>query len=111
MSEKKYNIFDPQLGEYYEEDITLEEAKETAIRLVERAMLEGGSDSENIKSYSQMLTEVQKDETFEDVAESLELFDYSLEEMDDDDSWCIKCGKSGHFEDSICEHCREERDE
>lgn len=29
MSEKKYNIFDPQLGEYYEEDITLGEAKET----------------------------------------------------------------------------------
>lgn len=73
MSEKKYNIFDAQLGEYYEENITLEEAKETAIRFVEQAMLEG------VKSYSYMLTEVQKDETFEDVAESLEMFDYSLE--------------------------------
>lgn len=37
---KLYNAIDLQLGSYYEEGITLKEAKETALRFVERAMLE-----------------------------------------------------------------------
>lgn len=28
----------------------------------------------------------------------------------DSDEWCIKCGKSGKFEDGICEHCKRERE-
>lgn len=51
---KLYNIIDTQLGQYYEEGITLEEAKEHALRFVERGMLEadgiwrkGKSDDKN----------------------------------------------------------------
>lgn len=75
---KMYNIIDTQLGTYYREGITLSEAKECAIRCVERAMLEGGT--EYTRDYARMLAEVEKDKTFEDVAESLEMFDYELEE-------------------------------
>lgn len=27
----------------------------------------------------------------------------------EEDAWCIKCGKSGHFPDGMCESCWEER--
>lgn len=75
---KRYNIIDTQLGEYYREEITLGEAKECAICCVERAMLGGGT--EYARDYARMLADVEKDKTFEDVAESLEMFDYELEE-------------------------------
>lgn len=76
---KLYNIIDCQLKEYYKQGVTLEEAKEIAIRLVERSMLEGGQD--NAKEYAKLLHEVEQDKTTEDVAESLMLFDYGLEEI------------------------------
>lgn len=76
---KLYNIIDTQLGQYYEEGITLEEAKEHALRFVERGMLE--VDGESKVGYREMMVEVGQDKTFEDVAESLALFDYELEEV------------------------------
>lgn len=75
---KLYNIIDSQLGDYYEEGITLKEAKETALRFVERAMLEG--DTDHAKAYAKMLAEVERATTFEDMVESLGMFDYTLEE-------------------------------
>lgn len=75
-----YDIFDNQLGEYYEENITLEQAKETAIRFMERSMLEQGDDGDIRQNNLKLLHEMEQDKTFEDVAESLSCFDYALVE-------------------------------
>lgn len=73
-----YDIIDTQLGDYYEENITLEEARETAIRFVERSILEQGNDEELRRSNLELLHQIEQGVSFEDVAESLECFDYEL---------------------------------
>lgn len=73
---KKYDIIDNQLGDYYEENITLAQAKEIGIRLVERSMLEQGE--KYVRQNAQMLVDVQNDKTEEDVAETLAMSDHTL---------------------------------
>lgn len=82
VCEPVYNIYDPQLGEYYREGITLGEAKEYAICFMEQSMLEQGEiDIEERRANIKLLNEIMNDETEADVAESLEIFDYSLEKQ------------------------------
>lgn len=79
----RYDIIDTQLGDYYEENITLEDARQTAIRFAERSILEQGNDEEFRQSYSELLRQIEQDTSFEGVAASLECFDYELVEHEE----------------------------
>lgn len=76
----RYNIIDGQTGEYYEENITLAEAKDTAIRLFERSMIEqAGATEEDRQDDLQLLKRIKQENSEESIAETLLMFDYELE--------------------------------
>lgn len=76
----KYNIIDGQTGEYYEENITLAEAKDTAIRLFERSMFEeAGMSEEDRQDDLQLLKRIKRENSEKSIARTLSIFDYELE--------------------------------
>lgn len=76
----KYNIIDNQTGEYYEEGITLAEAKDTAIRLFERSMdEEAGATEEDRQDDLRLLKRIKHENSEESIARTLLIFDYELE--------------------------------
>lgn len=73
----KYNIYDMQVRDYYEEGISLQYAKEMAVRLMERAVEE---DDEEYRDYSKRLLEMVKSaHEFQEIFEWLYVFEYVLE--------------------------------
>lgn len=75
---KLYNIIDNQLGEYYEESAKLEDVKETAIRIMKRAIDE--DDPQYKKENQQYLRQVKQAKTAQELDDWLSWFDYKLEE-------------------------------
>lgn len=77
----KYDIIDNQTGEYYEENITLAEARDTAIRLFERGIDEqAGASEEDKQDDLQLLERIRQDDSFDKIAQTLWIFDYELRE-------------------------------
>lgn len=74
---KLYNIIDSQLGEYYKEGITLEEVKETALRIMERVIDE--DEPQYKKENERYLKQLKNSKTAKASAEWLSWFGYRLE--------------------------------
>lgn len=77
----KYDIIDSQTSDYYEEDITLEEAKDTAVRLMERSIDEEGEEHRADNEHLLWLCEhidTEKEEAVAEIASYLWIFDYEL---------------------------------
>lgn len=84
----KYNIYDTQLEEYYLTDITLDEVKDTAVRLLERWIDEEDDEDYRIKD-EQYLTEAKKANTAKEISDYLDMFGYVLE-ASAKDLQCVK---------------------
>lgn len=81
----KYDIIDHQTGDYYEEDITLAEARDTAARLVERSLDEEGeeyrADNEHLLYLCKHI-DTAKEQAFGEINSYLWIFDYELVERE-----------------------------
>lgn len=84
----KYNIYDNQLKEYYLTDITLDEAKDTMIRLLEQWIDEEDDEDYRIRD-EQYLVEAKKADTAKEINDYLEMFGYVLE-ASAKDLQCVK---------------------
>lgn len=77
----RYDIVDNQTGDYYEEDITIEEAKDTAVRLIERSIDEEGeeyrADNEHLLWLCSHI-DTEKGQAFAEISSYLSIFDYDL---------------------------------
>lgn len=79
----KYDIIDTQTGDYYEEDITLEEAKDTAVRFMTRSLDEEDDEYRAENEHLLWLCEhidLEKEQAFAEVGSYLSIFDYELVE-------------------------------
>lgn len=76
-SMSKYNIYDMQVRDYYEKGISLQHAKEMAVRLIERAVEE---DDEEYRDHNKRLLErVKSAHEFQEIFEWLYVFGHVLE--------------------------------
>lgn len=77
----KYDIIDTQTGDYYEEGITLEEAKDTAFRLLERSLEEEGEEYRDDNEHLLYLCkhiDTTREQAFNEIFSYLWIFDYEL---------------------------------